>query len=357
MHFVKQFNIKGVDTKQVACIELQGAPNAATEGAIGVLGIDVTSPTHDIYKCVEANGAIYTWELLSSGMSIISSTETGEGGAKKSFAYTSLLIPNKYVVKVGDLILDSGGYLYQISALSSSSCDATYCGISFGGGSGGSGGSLVVTDGKLQLVTPGGNVISSVDYLLPDNSTLFRDSDTGKAVVMSVKTVNESLIHFFVGTLAEYEKLTDIQKENLFAIITDDTTTEDVLASIRVLENWKTSVTDGTVAVPKANVLSKWFTNVPFRVNVYVDMELDVNSVYLIDFVKPLFLILHSHNDSCTTERVCWMNSVYAEITYNITNKQGILHFYNSPDGDTLHETYTNNTTHIPMMKIVGDKI
>ena len=38
MHYVKHFKINGVDTKQVACIELQGAPNAATEGAVGVLG-------------------------------------------------------------------------------------------------------------------------------------------------------------------------------------------------------------------------------------------------------------------------------------------------------------------------------
>lgn len=67
MHYVKHFNINGVDTKQVACIELRGKPNAATEGAIGVLAIDITSPTHDIYKCVAANGSIYTWEIFSSG--------------------------------------------------------------------------------------------------------------------------------------------------------------------------------------------------------------------------------------------------------------------------------------------------
>ena len=67
MHFVKLFSINGIDTKQVACIELQGVPNAATEGAVGVLGMDMTSPTHDIYKCVAKNGSVYTWELLSSG--------------------------------------------------------------------------------------------------------------------------------------------------------------------------------------------------------------------------------------------------------------------------------------------------
>lgn len=67
MHYVKHFDINGVATKQAACIELHGAPNAATEGYVGVLGLDVDSPTHEVYKCVEVRGSIYTWELLSSG--------------------------------------------------------------------------------------------------------------------------------------------------------------------------------------------------------------------------------------------------------------------------------------------------
>lgn len=65
MHYVKQFNINGVGTKQVACIELHGKPNAATEGAVGVLGIDMESPYHEMYTCVAVNGGVYTWELLS----------------------------------------------------------------------------------------------------------------------------------------------------------------------------------------------------------------------------------------------------------------------------------------------------
>ena len=67
MHYVEHFNINGVCTRQVACIKSNGRPNAATEGGVGTLCIDITSPTHDVYKCVAVNGSIYTWELLSSG--------------------------------------------------------------------------------------------------------------------------------------------------------------------------------------------------------------------------------------------------------------------------------------------------
>ena len=128
MHYVKEFNINGVATKQVACIELHGKPNAATEGYVGVLGIDMDSPIHDVYKCVAVNGSRYEWELLSSGLSIMSATISGGGNAKVNFNYTDLLTPTLYVVKIGDLILDAEGYLYQVVELNSTYCVTNYCG-------------------------------------------------------------------------------------------------------------------------------------------------------------------------------------------------------------------------------------
>ena len=131
MHYVKQFSINGVDTKQVACIELQGKPNAATEGYVGVLGIDMISPLHEVYKCVAVNGSIFTWELLSSGMSTLTSTTTGNGEESFLFPYSEMKIPSGYLIKNGDLIIDSEGYLYQISSIGVDSCSATYCGTQF----------------------------------------------------------------------------------------------------------------------------------------------------------------------------------------------------------------------------------
>lgn len=135
MHYVKEFHINGVATKQVACIELHGKPNAATEGAVGVLGVDMDSPLHEVYKCVGVNGSIYSWELLSSGLSIMSATITGGGTESVQFLYANLLTPAMYVVKIGDLILDNEGYLYQIKALNTTYCDAKYTGtqvVAFG---------------------------------------------------------------------------------------------------------------------------------------------------------------------------------------------------------------------------------
>ena len=128
MDYVKHFDINGVATRQVACIELHGKPNAATVGSVGVLGVDVDSPTHEVYKCVAVRGSVYTWELLSSGMSIMCATISGEGAETARFPYEKLRTPATYVVKVGDVILDREGYLYHIESLNSTYCEARYSG-------------------------------------------------------------------------------------------------------------------------------------------------------------------------------------------------------------------------------------
>lgn len=147
MNYVKYFSINGIDTKQVACIELNGRPNEATEGAVGVLGIDVTSPTHEIYKCAAVRGSSYTWELLASGLSILYCNAGHNGEETTLFSYDSLILPDNYLVKIGDLILDGQAYLYQIISLSTYSCEAKYCNSQFIGRTGKSAYDLAVEKG------------------------------------------------------------------------------------------------------------------------------------------------------------------------------------------------------------------
>ena len=61
MDYVEHFDILGVDTKQIPCIKLQGVPNAATEGAVGLLGINMLSADHEMYVCIDVKGSVYTW--------------------------------------------------------------------------------------------------------------------------------------------------------------------------------------------------------------------------------------------------------------------------------------------------------
>lgn len=55
-------------------------------------------------------------------------------------------------------------------------------------------------------------------------------------LVKTVKTINEKSFRYFVGTQSEYDALTDAEKENLFAIITDDVTKEELMARLNEVE-------------------------------------------------------------------------------------------------------------------------
>lgn len=87
------------------------------------------------------------------------------------------------------------------------------------------------------------------------------DVDTG--FITTVKTINGKGLKFFVGEQHEYEALTAEQKEGLFAIITNDTTKDGVIAAITELaaktdtqEKWRGDVMGGATAVPKAEAAS-----------------------------------------------------------------------------------------------------
>ena len=63
------------------------------------------------------------------------------------------------------------------------------------------------------------------------------DIDTG--FITRVKTVNGIGLRFFVGTQSEYELLSEEDRQNLFAIITNDTTKESIMSA---LEENKTNI-------------------------------------------------------------------------------------------------------------------
>lgn len=67
------------------------------------------------------------------------------------------------------------------------------------------------------------------------NEGTIGDIDSG--FVQTIKTINGIGLKFFLGTQAEYEALTDEEKENLFAIITNDTTKEGIIKAITDLQN------------------------------------------------------------------------------------------------------------------------
>lgn len=58
-------------------------------------------------------------------------------------------------------------------------------------------------------------------------------SDVDAGFITTVKTINGLPLKFFVGEQSAYDALTDEEKQNLFAIISNDTTKENLLAEIQ----------------------------------------------------------------------------------------------------------------------------
>lgn len=62
-------------------------------------------------------------------------------------------------------------------------------------------------------------------------------SNVDAGFITKVKTINGQALQFFVGTQAEYDALTNEQKKQLFAIISNDTTKEGILSAIEGIKN------------------------------------------------------------------------------------------------------------------------
>ena len=80
-----------------------------------------------------------------------------------------------------------------------------------------------------------------------------RITNVDAGFISKVKTINGKYIKFFIGSQSEYDALSEAEKkDNLFAIITNDTAKAGLLEAISALETWKKEVEDGKVCVPKA---------------------------------------------------------------------------------------------------------
>ena len=61
-------------------------------------------------------------------------------------------------------------------------------------------------------------------------------TDINAGFIQTIKTINNTALKFFVGSQSEYDALPEMDKQNLFAIITDDTTREDMTAFLEDLK-------------------------------------------------------------------------------------------------------------------------
>ena len=104
------------------------------------------------------------------------------------------------------------------------------------------------------------------------NEGTISDIDTG--FVSTIKTINGKALRFFVGMQSEYEALTDAEKADVFALITNDRTKESLLEAINEIQtdiesletnqitlfDFKNKIESGERSVPVADKALKDFS-------------------------------------------------------------------------------------------------
>lgn len=67
MNYVKNFVFYGSSAKEIPCITGNGIPTGATEGAVGLLYMDID--TGEVYKCIAVSNNTNTWVGIGGGVS------------------------------------------------------------------------------------------------------------------------------------------------------------------------------------------------------------------------------------------------------------------------------------------------
>lgn len=93
---------------------------------------------------------------------------------------------------------------------------------------------------KEDFITVAQQLIDELNQEVEDIAeALSNKADFAQAVINAcggqtqIVTINGKVLRFFVDTQEEYEKLSEAQQQNLFAIITDDTTRDTILQDIK----------------------------------------------------------------------------------------------------------------------------
>lgn len=171
-------------------------------------------------------------------------------------------------------------------------------------------------------------------------------TDVDAGFVTTLKTINGQPLKFFVGEQSEYETLTAEDKENLFAIITNDTTKEGLLNSIAQLTTDTEQNTEDIIKIKEAfNVVSNWLNTVKDNLQ-YRSKLIDFDKGFNITSDIPHQLMGNYCVVNATIEVVTKHHGIlklYAKdyLNVNIPIETGVsAHFYSRVVGDYPNSTY-----------------
>ena len=96
-----------------------------------------------------------------------------------------------------------------------------------------------ILEGITNTINGYGSNFSEIDNELSETNNRISDLENslGNISYNSIQTINGTTLKFFVGNQATYNALSDEQRQDLFAIITDDNSKEEIYTAIEELKN------------------------------------------------------------------------------------------------------------------------
>lgn len=186
------------------------------------------------------------------------------------------------------------------------------------------------------------------------------DVDTG--FVTTLKTVNGTYLKFYYGTKADFDALPADQKENVFAIFSNDTIGEDMQASIAKLQQDIADIIDGTQSVglvrctTATELESGWTegTSIPedgvYQIKVTTVAEYSTGDIYhhhLFDLICYKYrsgLGVNTHH-SCSDAVFHYISTVSTYERYFVECKNGTLYLRKiATDGTTITDITESST-------------
>lgn len=148
--------------------------------------------------------------------------------------------------------------------------------------------------------------------------------DTG--FITTIKTINGLPLKFFVGTQAEYDLLSKDAKQNLFAIITNDTTKEGLLNAI--------------------NELSEKVTNIDTKVDSTIkSLENGGTTVKRASIASTSTIALTDKNSNAFTDKYLRTNGITRGGVQGDLKEGGGVLIHGSPNG-TFYHAYIKEATY-----------
>ena len=145
------------------------------------------------------------------------------------------------------------------------------------------------------------------------------DIDTG--FITTIKTINGLPLKFFVGEQSAYDELTADEKNNLFAIITNDKTKAELLLALEEVQNAYNELTEGLAngSIVPAVIAAQKLTPDSWTVAIESDLlkinklsSEDEQTTYPVPFEagKTYLLKLEGVLGNVTTQTVCYTSII-----------------------------------------------